>query len=111
MDSWVSQLRKGLVELSVVAALQQGEAYGYQILQRLKDVSGLAPTESRVYPLLGRLAKEGLLELRIAASPNGPPRRYYRLTRAGRQRLKEMRVHWRIIRKAIEGILSGEAAT
>ena len=108
MRTWVSQLRKGVVELCVVGALADGEAYGYQILQRLRKAERLAITESTVYPILVRLAKEGLVEVRVAPSPAGPPRRYYRLTTSGRGRLEEMRRHWDELNVAVNDLLSGD---
>ncbi|HUU90709.1 MAG TPA: PadR family transcriptional regulator [Phycisphaerae bacterium] len=108
MRSWVSQLRKGLVELCVLGALNDGEAYGYEILQRLAQADNLAITESTVYPILARLAKEGVLQVRVAPSPSGPPRRYYRLTDTGRARLSEMHRYWRHLTAAVDGLLSGE---
>ncbi len=108
MRTWVSQLRKGLVELCVMGALRDGEAYGYQILQRLGRAGHLAITESTVYPILARLAKEGLLRVRVGPSPAGPPRRYYRLTAKGRDRLDEMRRYWRDLAAAVNDLLSGE---
>ena len=63
MRAWVTQLRKGLVELCVMGALRGGEAYGYQILQRLDAAEGLAITESTVYPILARLAEEGYVTI------------------------------------------------
>jgi PadR family transcriptional regulator PadR len=91
---WITQFRKGLVELCVLATLDRGEAYGYQIVERLNDAAGLATTEGTVYPLLARLEREGLLSVRTGASPAGPPRRYYLLTAAGRQRLRNMARYW-----------------
>jgi PadR family transcriptional regulator PadR len=108
MRTWVSQLRKGVVELCVVGALADGEAYGYQILQRLRKAERLAITESTVYPILVRLAKEGLVEVRVAPSPAGPPRRYYRLTTPGRGRLEGMRRHWDELNVAVNDLLSGD---
>ena len=81
--AWVAQLRKGLVELLVLAALRQEELYGYQLLQRLAMLEGLALTESTLYPVLARLSADELVAVRQQPSPSGPPRRYYRLTRAG----------------------------
>ncbi len=107
MRVWVSQLRKGLVELCVMGALSDGEAYGYQILQRLNHSEHLAITESTVYPILVRLAKEDLVAVRVAPSPAGPPRRYYRLTRQGRQRLAEMQGYWQELTAAVNELLSG----
>jgi PadR family transcriptional regulator PadR len=108
LQPWVTQLRKGLVELCVMATLREQEAYGYQIVERLGGVAGLAITESTVYPLLARLERDGLLRVRTAASPSGPPRRYYRLTDAGRQHLQDMARHWRQIQASINGLLEGE---
>ncbi len=109
MDStWAAQLRKGLVELSVLAALRDGEAYGYQILQRLNSVAGLTLTESSVYPLLARLKRAGLVTVRAASSPHGPPRRYYRLTADGRSRLRELHRHWQVVRTAVDALLKGD---
>jgi len=108
MRTWVSQLRKGLVELCVMGALADGEAYGYQILQRLSGAEHLATTESTVYPILVRMAKEDLVDVRVAPSPAGPPRRYYRLTDAGRTRLAEMRRYWQDLTAAVDALVSGD---
>jgi len=108
MKGWVAQLRKGTVELAVLAALAQGEAYGYELLQRINAGPGLSLTESTVYPLLARLTKEGVLKVRAAPSPAGPPRRYYRITAVGKTRLREMASHWNEINQAVEGLLNGE---
>ena len=86
MRAWVAQLRKGLVELCVVATLSDDEAYGYQILQRLRRVEGLAITESAVYPILARLARDGLVKVRATPSPSGPPGRCVRRCRPSARR-------------------------
>jgi PadR family transcriptional regulator PadR len=105
---WAAQMRKGLIELCVMAALRDGEAYGYQILQRLSRAEALTISESAVYPILARLAAEGMVKVRVGPSPNGPPRRYYRLTSAGEARLEAMGEHWRQTREAIDLFFSGE---
>jgi PadR family transcriptional regulator, regulatory protein PadR len=110
MKSWIAQVRKGLVELCVLAALAEGEAYGYQLLQHLASVEGLAITESTVYPILSRLTDDGLLTVRAAPSPAGPPRRYYRLTKLGRARLHEMAGYWDDIAASVEELLKGARA-
>jgi PadR family transcriptional regulator PadR len=95
-------MRKGLIELCVMAALRDGEAYGYQILQRLAAAEALTISESAVYPILARLAAEGMVKVRVGPSPSGPPRRYYRLTAAGEARLGEMAEQWRQTREAVD---------
>src|SRR6187549_2488693 len=95
VDQWNTQLRKGLAELCVLAAVRRlGEAYGYQLVQFLDGHDGLALTESTVYPLLARLAREGQLSVTTSPSPSGPPRRYYRITDAGERSLSTMLEHW-----------------
>lgn len=103
--AWVSQLRKGLIELCVMGALRQGESYGYALLQRLSDLEGMAVTESTVYPILARLAQEGLVAVRTAASSTGPPRRYYRLTGVGRERFEEMALYWKGLRSTVDSLV------
>lgn len=107
MRSWVAQMRKGLVELCVLSALRDEEAYGYQILQRLSEIDCLAISESTVYPILARLAEEGYVNVRVAPSPAGPPRRYYRLTRLGQSRLREMVGYWGEIKTAVDKLNEG----
>jgi len=94
MKDWITQLRKGLLEFCLLNLLAQGEAYGYEIAQRLKALEALAVTESTLYPILARLREEGLLAVRTGESSDGPPRRYFSLTPEGRERLAEMNVYW-----------------
>jgi PadR family transcriptional regulator PadR len=108
MQAWITQLRKGLVELCVMQLLDSSEAYGYQILQQLNTAARLELTESTLYPVLARLARDGMVKVRAAASPAGPPRRYYRLTDAGKARLQEMATHWIGVRDAVDQLLSGK---
>ena len=108
MREWVAQLRKGVIELAVLGALRDREAYGYQLVQRLNAVNGLAITESTVYPILARLSHDGLVKVRAAPSPAGPPRRYYRLTALGQTRLREMIHHWNHTQSALNGLLQGD---
>jgi len=110
MKTWVSQIRKGVTELTVLAALQQGEAYGYELLQRINHIDGLALTESTVYPLLARLHRDKFVRVRTAPSPAGPPRRYYQLTPEGRRRLHDMVMHWRAVGTAVDELLGGASS-
>jgi len=107
MRTWLAQLRKGVVELAVLAALRDGEAYGYELLQRLGAIDALEVSESSIYPILARLTRDGLVKVRAAASPNGPPRRYYRLTPSGRSRLREMQAHFHDLERGMSRLLKG----
>ncbi len=55
MQQWITQFRKGLVELCIMTVLREEEAYGYQIVEQLRGLAGLEVTESTVYPVLARL--------------------------------------------------------
>ena len=77
--SWAAQMQGPYRALRHGRA-RDGEAYGYQILQRLSRAEALTISESAVYPILARLAADGLVKVRVGPSPNGPPRRYYKLT-------------------------------
>ncbi len=107
MDRWETQLRKGVVELAVLAALARGEAYGYQVVEQLRGLAGLEFTESTVYPVLTRLERGGALSVRTEPSPSGPPRRYYRLTAAGERHLRRMAEGWRTVSRSLAGLLEG----
>ena len=107
VQPWISQFRKGLVELCILAVLRDDEAYGYQIVERLSRVAGLEVTESTVYPVLARLARDRCVTVRTAPSPAGPPRRYYRLSEAGRRRLEEMAAHWQDIQDSVQQLIRG----
>jgi PadR family transcriptional regulator, regulatory protein PadR len=105
MSLWETQLRKGLVELAVLATIAQGETYGYRIVEQLQKLEGLQFTESTVYPVLTRLARERLLATRAEPSPAGPLRRYYRLTSSGEQRLGQMAESWKSVATSLSGLL------
>src|SRR4051812_42799046 len=107
MNPWETQLRKGVVELAILASIARGESYGYQIVERLRDLGGLALTESTVYPVLTRLARDGALAVRLEASPAGPARRYYRLTPEGQRRLRRMAESWKTVSHSLAGLLEG----
>jgi PadR family transcriptional regulator PadR len=93
-DKWEVQLRKGCLELAILAALWDGKRYGLEILRRLESDSDLIVAEGTVYPLLSRLKALGMLRSEWVESDAGHPRKYYALTPAGKQRAIEMTKIW-----------------
>ena len=93
-DKWEVQLRKGCLELAILAALWDGKRYGLEILRRLESDSDLIVAEGTVYPLLSRLKALGLLRSEWVESEAGHPRKYYALTAAGKRRATEMAGIW-----------------
>lgn len=80
----------------VLAILRGGEDYGYQIIQRVSEISGeeISWSEPMLYPFLQRMEKDGLIASRWKIAENNRLRRYYRLTKLGRAELEKERSHW-----------------
>lgn len=105
-DKWEVQLRKGCLELAILAALWSERLYGLEIMRRLADESGLVVPEGTVYPLLSRLKSEGLLSSEWVEADAGHPRKYYRLTPAGRRRVVEMARFWKDFSASLDDLLA-----
>ena len=73
-----TELLRGVLDLCLLAVMDEGPAYGYEMTKRLRDRGLAIVGEGSIYPLLGRLERDGLVETYRAASNGGPPRKYYR---------------------------------
>lgn len=93
-EKWEAQLRKGCLDLAILACLWDKRLYGLEILRGLEEHSNLALAEGTVYPILARLKEEGLLQSEWVEADAGHPRKYYWLTAAGRQRVVSMAHLW-----------------
>ena len=98
-----AQMRKGVLELCILSIISAQEVYPSDILEKLK-ASDLLVVEGTLYPLLTRLKDGGLLEYRWVESEKGPPRKYYRLTNAGDNALREMLVAWNELVGAVQRV-------
>lgn len=105
-EKWEVQLRKGCLELAILASLWGGKLYGLEILRRLENRSGLVVAEGTVYPLLSRLKAEGLLDSEWVEAEAGHPRKYYRLTPLGRKRAAEMARVWSEFAGSVEDLVA-----
>lgn len=88
-------------------------AYGYEMTKRLRRRGLSIVGEGSIYPLLGRLERDGLVDTYRAASDGGPPRKYYRVSATGRRALEGGVREWASARDAIDaalGLLGAEAA-
>jgi len=106
-ESLQVQLKKGVLEMCVLALLSNGDNYAYEIASRMADAVGMG--EGTVYPLMRRMQNDGLVTTYLIESPSGPPRKYYKLTRSGAQELKSQISDWKAFEVAVRKIL-GEAA-
>ena len=76
-DNWETQIRKGWLELAILASLWGDELYGLDIIRRLQSDSDLLLAEGTIYPILGRLKRDGLIDSKWVEAEAGHPRKYY----------------------------------
>ncbi|MCL8208391.1 MAG: PadR family transcriptional regulator [Actinomycetia bacterium] len=100
----LAQLRRGVAEPCTLALLEHGERYGFELARALAR-AGIIAGEGTMYPLLARLREAGWVETAWKPSAEGPPRRYYRLTPAGRRALDRFRDEWPAFRDAVDRML------
>ena len=105
-DGVIPQLRRGVLEFCVLALLRDTERYGFELVRALTAADGLVTTEGTLYPLLGRLRREGVVETTWRESSSGPPRRYYRLTPSGHEALNSFMLEWARFRNSVESLLT-----
>ena len=100
-----SQLLRGVLDICLLAVMGEGAAYGYEMTKRLRARGLSIVGEGSIYPLLGRLERDGLVETRRAASNGGPPRKYYSLSPEGERVLEAGKTEWQATRDAVDGAL------
>lgn len=96
-------IRKGLLEFLVLKIVAARQVYVADILKHL-SATEFATQEGTLYPLLSRMRRDGLLDYEWRESDAGPPRKYYRLTGAGRRQLAELDAYWNRLNATISGI-------
>jgi PadR family transcriptional regulator PadR len=101
----MTQMRRGAIEYCVLALLRDRDRYGFELTRALSNADGLVTSEGTVYPLLARLRQDGLVETFWQESSQGPPRRYYRLTKDGRLALDAFMVQWRRFRDTVDMLM------
>ena len=85
------QLKRGMLDVCVLAAIKSEDSYGYKIIKDLKPY--IALSESTLYTILKRLEGAEMLTVRTAEH-DGRLRKYYRITAAGRRRIEEFKTEW-----------------
>lgn len=100
----LTELRRGVVEHCVLALIREGESYAFDIV-RVLAARGLLTSEGTIYPLLARLRRDGLASTTWRESEAGPPRRYYRITDAGRRALAAFIEDWSGFRDAVDALM------
>jgi len=100
------QLKKGVLELCVLSILSHGDSYAYEIASRLSD--GIGMGEGTIYPLMRRMQSDGLVSTYLVESASGPPRKYYKLSDAGRAAFISQRAEWASFETAVRKILGDQ---
>lgn len=102
-----SQLLKGVLDMCLLAIISEEPSYGYEMVHKLEQ-RGMPPVgEGSIYPLLSRLQKQDLIDAYLEESPGGPPRKYYRILPAGKERLEAWTREWHGFTSGVEGVLNG----
>jgi PadR family transcriptional regulator PadR len=105
-EKWQIQLRKGALELVILAALRERPVYGLALLRHLQRYPTTAITEGTLYPLLDRLKRDGLVDADWVQEAESRPRKYYRLTARGGQKLAALAQAWRQSVADIDALLA-----
>jgi PadR family transcriptional regulator len=106
VESRRSQMLRGVLDLCLLAVIEDTPAYGYEMTRRLQERGLSTVGEGSIYPLLGRLERDGLVATHRAASDGGPPRKYYRASPSGLRVLAEGAHAWRAVRSEVDAILA-----
>jgi PadR family transcriptional regulator PadR len=99
-----AQMRKGVLELCILAIIAEQDAYASDIISRLKEAR-LIVVEGTLYPLLTRLKNDGLTAYRWEESKSGPPRKYHQITETGLQALAGLKADWQDLIGSVEKII------
>lgn len=108
-EATISQLRRGVLQFCVLALLRDGERYSFDLVSALGAVDGLVTSEGTLYPLLGRLRREGMVHTTWRESASGPPRRYYRITADGDAALEAFASQWARFRDSVDAVIGSGA--
>lgn len=110
-EKWQVQLRKGALELVILAALRGRPVYGLALLRHLQRFPTTAITEGTLYPLLDRLKRDELVSANWVQEGESRPRKYYQLTPKGERKLATLSLSWRQSVTDINSLLAITADT
>jgi PadR family transcriptional regulator PadR len=102
-----AQMRKGVLELCILAIIAAQDAYASDIITKLKEAR-LIVVEGTLYPLLTRLKNDGLTVYRWEESKSGPPRKYHQITDSGLHVMAELRADWKDLISSVDKIIGDQ---
>ena len=106
-EEWTRELKKGSIQLCLLAVISTGRKYGFQIIKELREISSgyYDLKEGTLYPALHRLEKRGYLKSQWITQKSGMPRKYYSLTKKGQNALAEAKGEWSRMVKSVNDVL------
>jgi PadR family transcriptional regulator PadR len=108
LENAKAQMRKGVLEMCVLAVISEGETYPPEIMKKL-EWTNLIVKEGTLYPLLIRLKNDGLVDYIWREGVSGPPRKYFTVSEQGRQFLTELTESWDQLVHSVNQTLKGGA--
>ncbi|WP_419743702.1 PadR family transcriptional regulator [Macrococcoides bohemicum] len=101
-----NQMMKGLLDGAILGLISQGETYGYEILEKLKENEFPEISDGSIYPVLLRLDEKGYVSTRmIKSDTGGPKRKYYSITKEGLEELKVFKEKWDLLNTGINNLM------
>lgn len=100
-----TQLKKGVLELCVLSLLSKRDYYGYELVNEISK--NISISDGTIYPILRRLSSEGFFTTYLQESQEGPPRKYYKLTKDGYMQKSELEDEWFEFQDSINKIILG----
>jgi PadR family transcriptional regulator, regulatory protein PadR len=104
ISKWESQVKKGLLSLVVLSILSKGEIYGYELIEEIRRHTNIDIAEGTLYPLLIRLKESNMVDSKWVEQASGIPRKYYTLTKEGKENLESMRKYWNELGESLKQI-------
>lgn len=102
-----TQFKKGILEMCILSIIKQRDMYGYEVIEKL--ATDIDVNENTVYPILRRLTSQGLFDTYMEQTNIGAPRKYYKVTDLGKEKLNEYEQEWKSFLKGVFKLLGGTA--
>ncbi|GAB3055556.1 PadR family transcriptional regulator [Salinicoccus sesuvii] len=103
------QMMKGLLDGAILGLIAQGETYGYEILEKLKEKDFPEISDGSIYPVLLRLSKKGYVSTQMKTSDTGgPKRKYYSITESGLEELAVFRDKWTYLNHGMNNLMRSD---
>ncbi|MDD2181685.1 MAG: PadR family transcriptional regulator [Bacilli bacterium] len=99
------QFKKGVLELIVLISVNKRDMYGYELIAQVSKIVDI--NEGTIYPLLKRLTNEKYFDTYLVESNEGPPRKYYKITNLGKEKMEELVDSWKIFSESVNNFMKG----